>query len=177
MFKPNNYDDLNIDEAAQLPPGGYICKIKNIKETRSKAGNLMLVIELDISEGEYTDFFSKRFNRARVKNASAAWPNGGTKYIPITYTDGNASVQFKKFIVCTEQSNNFRVDWGSEWTQLINRVVGVTFRREEFIGNNGPAFAVKIFEFATTDDIRKGVPLPKDKLLEKTPENDEDLPF
>ena len=44
-------------EYEKLEAGGYICKIVNAKEEKSKSGKRMLVLQLDIIEGERKEYF------------------------------------------------------------------------------------------------------------------------
>ena len=38
MKKPNNYDEYQLGGGKRLSAGGYICKIMQVEETKSKAG-------------------------------------------------------------------------------------------------------------------------------------------
>lgn len=181
MLKPLGYDEVQIiDHQEQLPPGGYLCKIMNIEERKSKKGKDMIVVSIDIADGEYKDFFLNRY-RAN-KNIDKKWPAGATSYILVEGKDGWASEGYKKFLVYTERSNNFQIDWAKDWDQFRGKCIGATFRREQFQGNNGLAFATKICWFNTIEQILKGVEVPADKLLNLSAsynnvENDDDLPF
>ena len=55
-----NYDkvEANTGEHEVLPVGGYICKITAAEVTTAqKSGKEMLVINFDIAEGKYKDFY------------------------------------------------------------------------------------------------------------------------
>jgi len=54
-------DEFERDGKSNRPPcKGYEMVILSAKDTKSHAGNPMLVLELDITKGEYAGFFSKR---------------------------------------------------------------------------------------------------------------------
>lgn len=69
MEKVQGYEEAQAitGEYERLNAGGYICKIVSAKEEKSKSGKRMLVLALDIIEGDKKDFFRNRFyedNRA-----------------------------------------------------------------------------------------------------------------
>lgn len=182
MKKPNGYDEVQINEPSkQLPAGNYICKILNVEETFSKKSQPILIVSVDIAEGEYKDFFKKAYQEN--KDAQKKWPIGGRKYTLIEDANGMATEQYKKFLVYTEKSNNFQIDWARDWDQLKGKLIGASFRREQFLGNNGPAFSTRLCWFHTIDQIRKGeLDIPEDKLLPSyqqgaSAELEDDLPF
>lgn len=62
MKKPNNYETTQAyGDFTPLELGGHICKIMKVEETKSKAGNDMIIISLDIAEGDQKDYFSKQY--------------------------------------------------------------------------------------------------------------------
>lgn len=65
MEKLQGYDEAQAitGEYERLEAGGYICKIKSAKEEKSKTGKKMLVLALDITEGEKKDFFKRDLMR------------------------------------------------------------------------------------------------------------------
>lgn len=181
MRKPKDYDTTQINEFEQLPSGGYICKIIGVKEKKSQNGNDMIVVAVDIAEGEYKGYFQQKFDASNKPDKK--WPNSATSYILIENQYGGTNERFKKFVTYTEISNKFFVDWSSDWSQFKGKLIGATFRREQFEGDNGLAFTTKIAWFNTTEQIRHGVKAPEDKLLKQTntkqaaEEDDDDLPF
>ena len=44
-----------------MPAGKYICEIKGAKEVATKTGKKQLVLQLDIAEGEYKDYYSNQY--------------------------------------------------------------------------------------------------------------------
>lgn len=181
MKKPAGFDELQVREGGQLAPGGYVCRIIGVKEQKSKTGKDMIVVAVDVEEGESKGYFKDKFD-ANTK-ADKTWPNAAVSYILLEDKDGNANEQFKKFITYAEKSNNMVVNWGADYNQFKGKLIGATFRREQFQGNNGLAFNTKVAWFNTVEQIRKGVDVPADKLLQGVAQpqandtDDSDLPF
>lgn len=169
MNKPQDFDTaLGYGEA--LPAGGYVCRIMAVEETVSKAKNEpMIKISLDIAEGPYKDFFAKQY-RANTR-PDKKW-SGNAVVNQLVYDPNGAyttSKGFKTFITAAEESNpNFKTVWGNGFAACFkNKLIGVLFRREQFLSTDGSTpFATKAFMFRSADVIRKGVPVPADKLLD-----------
>ena len=74
MKKPIDYDTAETKSYGSFdnPPDGYYeWEILGVNEQISKAGNSMLVFQLDICEGEYTGLFQK-FPKKYFQNLGAA---------------------------------------------------------------------------------------------------------
>ena len=79
MNKIQGYDEAQAytGESRALPAGKYICEIKGAKEVETKNGKKQLVLQLDIAEGEYKDFYSDQFSKTiKEKGTAAKWNNG-----------------------------------------------------------------------------------------------------
>ena len=66
-------------ESQALPAGKYICEIKGAKVVKNtSSGTEQLVLQLDIAEGDYKNYYSDAYAADLVKNGSKAkWRNGG----------------------------------------------------------------------------------------------------
>ena len=113
MEKIQGYDEAQAitGEYERLEAGGYICRIINAKEEKSKSGKRMLVIALDIAEGEKKDYFKKRFdedNRAEKK-----WPAGA---IYRQMLEGEKAAGFLKGLMTSLEASNegFKWDWNEK---------------------------------------------------------------
>lgn len=167
MIKPRDYD--NVTEYGNVPPlapGGYVCRIMQVEETTAKSsGAPMLKINLDIAEGENKDYFANKY-RADSRTEKK-W---GCVVNQLVYnSDGTTSRGFKSFNTSVEKSNQgFVIPWGDNYAKAFKgKLVGGVFRREQFVGNDGSlAFSTKCAWFQPVEDIRKGIPVPKDKLLD-----------
>lgn len=174
MNKPNDFDNVQAyGDFKPLPAGGYVCRIMNVEETNAKSsGAPMIRISLDIAEGEYKDYFANMYRNDT--RADKKW-NAGAVVNQLVYdTNGNNSTNrgFKTFCTAAEESNpGFMIQWGAAFGQCFrNRLVGVIFRREEYMGTDGKThWSTKANSFRGAQTIREGKfdPIP-DKPLEST---------
>lgn len=174
MNKPNDFDNVQAyGDFKPLPAGGYVCRIMNVEETNAKSsGAPMIRISLDIAEGEYKDYFANMYRNDT--RADKKW-NAGAIVNQLVYdTNGNNSTNrgFKTFCTAAEESNQgFKIQWGAAFGQCFrNRLVGVIFRREEYMGTDGKThWSTKANSFRGAQTIREGKfdPIP-DKPLEST---------
>ena len=166
MKKPADYDSISIG-STQLPAGGYVCKIMQVKETQSKAGRDMLVVSFDIAEGDNKDHYSKIYKEDPRDKAEKKWK--GNYYIITATQEGATSRDLKRFCEFTQDSNpGFKVSWGTEFEKcFVGKLIGIVFGREQFMGTNGPAWSCKPKGLYTVDAIRNGnYTMPEDKSLE-----------
>ena len=80
MIDLKGYEDAQAvlpGEFAKLPAGGYVCGVVHAEITKSKAGNPMLVLYLDIVEGEFAKYFRDAFDRVRNSRPDIKWDNSG----------------------------------------------------------------------------------------------------
>jgi len=170
--KPKDFDTTQgYEEFGALPAGGYVCRIMNVEETVSQSGRDMLKISLDIAEGEYKDRFATMYRTDY--RLDKKW--GCIAYQLIYDPTDNASTNrgFKSFCTAAEKSNRgFTIQWGNNFAACFkNKIVGVIFRREQYIGNDNAAhWSTKPVSFRNADKIRKGdFGVPGDKPLANQP--------
>lgn len=168
MRKPQGYDEAQAitGDYQSLPPGGYICRIKRASEQVTRNGKQMLVLAVDIAEGDYAGYFQKIFGANTSKDKK--WPNGGT-YRQLT--EGKSMEFFKGMITCIEKSNpgyvGFDANDNLDESQLTGKLIGCVFGREQYQKDNGDlAFATKIVQVRSVEAIKAGVEPPADKLLD-----------
>ena len=53
----NNEQTTIAGEGTRLEPGNYLCKILGVACKNDKNGNPMLVLQYDIAEGDYKDYY------------------------------------------------------------------------------------------------------------------------
>lgn len=168
LKKPNDWENTQAyGDWEPLEPGGYICKIMGVEETKSRSGKDMLVISLDIAEGEFKDYYAQQYksdNRAEKK-----W--GCKVYQLLEDNEGNTNRGFKTFVSAVEKSNT-GFDPNSIWGVAdINpifkgKLVGGVFGREQYENMKGDLkWSVKCQNFREIEDIKKGVKVPEDKYL------------
>lgn len=153
-----------------LEIGGYVCKIKSVKNNEEKK---YLEIEYDIAGGENKDFFENIFTQYGF------W--SGKCYV--SYNDkmlGN----FKHFVSCIEKSNQ-GFTWNWDETTLVNKLIGFTITQEEYRNKNGEIkFRYKVKNFYTSEDIMNNkfkmpekIYLIEDDSAIAEDDSDESLPF
>ena len=159
MKKPQGYDEAPAYTGSfpQLPPGGYICKIKKAAMTTTKSGKEQMVLMIDVADGYHKGFFQQAFDRNTQSDKK--WPNGG-QYRQLT--EGNSLPFFKGMITAIEESNaGFTFDFDEK--KLAGKMVGCVVGREQYKKDN---FATKIMQIRSVEAIKAGVEPPEDKLLE-----------
>lgn len=187
MNKPQGYDEAQsyTGDFEQLELGGHICQIVGVKlEYTPNTNAEVLILALDIAEGEQKGYYQKLFDEAKKKDNNAKW-----KCTYRQFTQGNSTPYFKGMIENIEKSNegyNFAGTGFNEQT-LVGKFVGGVFGREQYEAQDGKLkFATKCVQLRTTEAIRNGVEVPVDKLLQKQDDyfstdsvtnSDSDLPF
>ena len=121
-------------EFERLKPGGYICKIIAAKEEKSKSGNKMLTLALDIDEGEQKGFFMKRFEELKKENQD---PNKEVKYpnaaIYHQMLEGNEkAIGFLKGLMTSLEASNPNFKWNWDEKKLVGLKCGAIFGEEEY---------------------------------------------
>ena len=93
-----------------LPTGNYKMKIIKAEATKSKTGKDMLKIAFDVADGQYKDFYKRKFeNDCKRQPDKAKWSYDAIHY---QMADSESLGRFKGFIKCLEDSNpNFSWDW------------------------------------------------------------------
>ncbi len=86
----------------RLPLANYICYIVAAEPYTSKKGNEMLRIAWDVAEGQYKDFYTKKFEADKKNNSNAKWKAAGIHYISL---GAEHTGRLKGFAKCLEDSN------------------------------------------------------------------------
>lgn len=192
--KIENWDkvEANYGEAKRIVAGGYICKVLACRqETSQRSGKKMLVINFDIAEGEYKDFYLEKYKNAPRDQSNPVEPKWQGKYY-ILLEGENFEGRLKAFTTSIEESNEgYKWDWNEE--TLKGKTFGGIFREEEYLAFNGEVrTSAKLWQVRSVKKIRDGefeVPKKKelpeeDKTLNNasldatfTPITEEELPF
>lgn len=164
MKKPSEYDATqakSFGEFESLEPGGYVCRILKAESTKSKNGKEMLVLNFDIADGEHKGFYQRKLERDSENDKKASW-----KGVYRQLTEGDSISYFKGLITAIEESNTgYHWDW--EESSLVGKIFGGIFGLEEWAYNGKTGFVAKIQFICSIATIKKGVKIPKDKLLTK----------
>lgn len=164
MKKPNDYDNIVLG-GAQLPAGGYVCRIMKVTETKSKSGKDMIIVALDVAEGDYKEHFARAYRDNDRKDKK--W--GCNLYILAQDNEGDTNRALKQFITSAEKSNEgFAVVWGDGFADCFKgKLIGIIFGREQFVTSDSrTAWSCKPKWTREADVIRSGqYEVPKDKPL------------
>lgn len=175
MNKPQDFEQVQAFEGYEkFEAGGHICRILQVNETESSNGHrpmIVVLIDADTTDKQ-AGYFKKKFDNNT--NPNKKYPNNATVRQLVYDADGNTNRGFKTFIEMVEKSNpGFQVQWGNNFAACFkNKLVGGVFGEEEYLDNAGLSkFAVKFQNFKTVEDIKKGVEVPKKKLLNPSNNN------
>ena len=184
MNKPNEYDTAEAKKQGgdfpQPPIGGHVLKVVNAIETKSSAGNQMLVLYFDIAEGEFANHY-KELTEKIEKDAYLR---------QYQLTEGTHISYFKGLIELFELCNTgFKFNFDER--SLIGKRIGANLREEEYLNKEDEVkTSLKIGYFTSILEVRDGLKPMKKKLLQEkkvdapvsqtSPEDkpkDDDLPF
>lgn len=183
----NGAQAQKLTSNSALPAGGYVAKIESAK-VESYSWGSVLVMAIDIAEGEYAGHFRKAFEENTDPNRK--WKGAFRLTIPNETSQYAASEKraFNNFIYSLENSNNgYTFDWDER--KFKGKFLGVLYRNKEFMSDDGKV--IKTTECGGCTDIqsiREGEYTPlKDKLLKNAEAPapvqasneliDDDLPF
>lgn len=185
MERMQGYEEARAltGEYETLEAGGYICEIKQAKEEKSKSGKKMLVIVLDIVEGEKAGFFRNRFNEDT--RTEKKWPAGA---VYRQMLEGEKAAGYLKGLITSLEASNPNFKWAWDESKLAGLKCGAIFGEEEYEkldGSVGTTTKVKFIR--TVQAIQEGkfkVPEikklpPKGEAFDSfgTVESSSDLPF
>lgn len=185
MNKPNGYDEAQAyGDFRALPAGGYKCLIKKVACEKTQAGKEYLKIAFDIADGEYKDFYKEKFANDTRDINQKKWSGIWTIFVE-GYEAGTTNPKFKGLITSVEASND-KFKFNFDEKTLEGKKVGLVFREEDFLGQDGQVHtAVKPF-FAVSYDKAEEAKIPNkkelsdnqyDQAFDAAADNGDDLPF
>ena len=140
-------------DGERLPSGYYIGVIKNAEEVQNRNGGSRLEIAVEITEGEYRDYFTNDY-RAQTRE-NKRWRGVLPLFVPTddgSERDGWTKRAFKTAITAIEESNNgYHWDWNEK--ALKGLKIGFAVRREEYEPDK---WATKVFRLVSLDAINGG---------------------
>lgn len=195
MQLPRDYETTQAFSGSsrkrKLPAGGYVCQIKDAKETHTKDGRPMLEIYMDIFEGEYKDYFTAQYSAAiRFGNNNPRWRCVLRQ--PLIKADKTTNPRFKGLVtaICDSNPNAVIVDKGYLMAEAMkNCVVGCLFREEHSVWQGNEIIRTVPDYLIDVKKVRSGeftVPAPrllteeeKDQLavFQPMPDDNSGLPF
>lgn len=177
----SNYDKTQAFDGdfETLTLGGHILVIKGTKIESYDWGDV-LVLAIDIDEGEHKGFYQRQYDRRKADKPDAKWPGTWRQVIPKddgSDKDNKTKSFFKGMTTCIEKSNP-GYTWNWDERTLASKKVGGIFGQEEFETTTGEVkLATKCFYLRSVDAIRKGVEVPPVKRLKKEPKDISGAPF
>ncbi len=191
----NNWDQVQAAaERKKLPAGGYVVKIMDacVRSYEGRDGNAFekLEISIDITEGEYKDFYANEYRSQTQEDKR--WKGVIRLYVPTgdgSERDEWTKSRLKAVTDALEDSNaGYHWDWNEK--KLKGKIVGCLFREEEWEFNDRSGWATRPFKFVSAENIRTGKftvptkrPLKRNneavERIDKLPEtvSMDDLPF
>lgn len=151
----------------RLPAGGYIGKIIGVKVASYEGANGtfdMLEIALDITEGEFKDFYKKQYEASTLENKK--WK--GVIRLNIPTEDGSELDAFRQRILkgatdAVEESNSgYRWDWDE--SKLKGKKIGFLVRDKQYDYKGKQGFFSDIFALISVEAVREHKykdPVPK----------------
>lgn len=158
-MKPiNNWDNIKAaGNYESLPAGGYICRIKAVKEVPNKrSAGTHLEIMFEVDEGEYKGFFERDYRNQNREDKF--WGGIISQNIP-DETSPKYEQQagfFKRFIANVEESNP-GYHWNWDEKTLVGRVIGVIFGEREKQSQRGTLYTATYADsIVSVEAIRSG---------------------
>jgi hypothetical protein len=182
MKRIDNWNEIQAvtGGSEQLPAGVYKCGIVAASAETSKKGQEMLVLALEVIEGDYQGIFSRTCKRKRQFNPQAKWP---CNYYQVT--EGEQVGRYKGLTVAIEQSNP-GYKWDFDENTLKGKTCACIFREEEFISQQDGKVhnATRAYQIIPVDEMANATVPPK-KCVEQPPaaggfggyDDSESIPF
>lgn len=170
MQKPYGYDDVKVSSYSALPVDAYICRTVKVEERKNKHGKDMIVVALDIADGEYSNYFMNLFNNRKLGSKTpneVKYPNNGIAYVNVYDQDNKTTKKFKRFCVAVEADDR-QIAWNDNFARSVTGArIGVIFRREENEYEGKRYWQTKPFTFIDAARVESGdYTVPDDLPLE-----------
>ena len=152
-----NYNNVqSYAESMKLPVGAYKVKIIRAEEQ----GNALCIL-FDIAEGEYKDFYHKKFSNdkksypseAKYKGVFRLWyPSGDER-------DEKNERKMKTALekIC-ESNSHLHIDFTKEWDGALLKdcCVGMVFQEKEYDYKGNHGFSAQPYSLITLADLKEG---------------------
>ena len=154
-------------EGNRLEPGNYLCKILGVACKNDKNGNPMLVLQYDIAEGDYKDYYQNLHKTKKESNPDAKYK--ANHYQGMT---GEGRKFYKGLLTALEKSNDIKLDGenGFDGDILKGKVFLGRFGEEEFLKDDGQIGTFVKLRFITSTD-KKDLPILNKKVLKDIPKS------
>ena len=167
MKQFSNYEtakkNANYEGGAQLPEGGYVCKIMNTKYIEPKDDKSgQIAVQFDVVEGEHKDFFRKQYDSNT--NEDKKWKGKAMIWEP--KDDGSEKDEwtkntFARWTNAIEDSNpGYTWDWDE--TKWKGKLIGLLFGKVGTVIEGKQIEYTEVSRPLSVDKVRAGeYKLPK----------------
>lgn len=141
-----------------LPAGPYVARIINVK-IDGEEPDQSLILRLDIAEGEYADYYQKRFHADEARKSKFATKYKGDLRLRIPNKDNPNSrypeTDIRTFndAICKIEKSNPGYHWDWNERGLIGKTVGLNVRAGTY---NESAYTIP-YRLEVADDVRNGL--------------------
>jgi len=160
MIKPAGYDEAQAATGGQNPKppaGGHVLGVVRVEETKSREGEEMIVLYLDIARGEFKNYYRELGERLK-------------KDVFLRYyqlTQSKKSIPFLKGMITSFEKSNPGFDWQWVAQSLVHRLVGANLREEKYENKEGNRrLGLKIVHLCSIENVDAGLPILAPKLLD-----------
>lgn len=125
--------DIERPDFERLPAGGYVCKIVACEFGTSKDGQDMIFLNVDIAEGEFANYFQKRYDRFDKWDFNAVFKR------KIFGANGeDLADSFQQLLEDIESSNEFQFnDADINECDFVGKICGFIFGDKEYQKKDG----------------------------------------
>ena len=141
----------------QLPAGPYVAKVLSV-QVEGKAPAQRLEVYLDIAEGEYNDFWMKKYRAQKEKETpdrKVSYKGIMRVWIPNeknTGRDFDKDVETFNDMIGRFVASNPGFEWDGEETKLATKLIGISVQEDSY---NGYQFTRPV-RFEIVQDVRDG---------------------
>lgn len=162
------------EETIKLPTDqAYVCKIIKVKEVDETYGEYRahrLEIALDITEGEYANYYQNRFNSDKERSENAKWK--GVVRLNIPKGDGTErdgwTIKAFNTALCNIEDSNPGYTWDNTLEHLSGKAIGLVLRSKEYEIDGRTGFYSEPFKLISVKDAKdQKFRKPATKYLEK----------
>lgn len=186
MRQFSGYAPQKMPVKEQLPIDAYISEIKDANVVNYATGDVLLLL-VDIAEGEQKDFFARDYRAQNGENKK--WRGILRLNLPTddgSDRDATTKSIFNDAMACIEESNpGYRWNWDEK--SLKGKKIGHLSRESEWEFNGRTGWRTELCYIKSVDDIRNGkYKMPEKKPLKNKTQSvpagfieagDDDLPF
>lgn len=158
MKQFNGYADAKKaaeNSGRRLPAGGYICKIMGVRYETFDWGD-RIVLQFDITEGEYKDFFKQQFEANTQEDKK--WK--GVARISVPSDDGSerdekTKKRFANWTTALEKSNSGYV-WDWDEKKWKGKSLGILFRETGTVIDGKEITYTEAVVGCSIEEVKKG---------------------